>query len=565
MPRIFRAREQAEMLLPWRKTADDLMTSPALAPSAPPSALVSPPEPQPPTITNIPREDFDKVMASKGVTYDQHLDNLESHFNAATAGQQRRGRVWYRAGGDILSDIGKKFGISTHRAIAMAAALSGRTDWNDNLHFAAHMAGHYRPGENEDEWRRAAIHPAAMARYMEERHGIVPAEKKPGDLTDPGHFTARELEGLKRDGYMPRTKADFEMLANKHGGNHWQYVPPVKGRNGGQWVNAPLRGFEALQTPEGREDWLRNAQMPHRGVQHMVDSEGNPRNTDRARYEDVIDAHIRNVKQTKSAYGYMPDKHFMAAGLPTLSKNVAKAKLLRTVGEDEFDTHLNGQKYRAFFANLGNKLGFRKSENPDDQGYYDLGGKHWTELDPELLRSTVDTQHMRAASMPHGSDAPAPNYTESSQVSEPQYEVYQQGLIDLTHRINSKRPPHQHLLPHQVQAIIWGKFKDDQTKKGTGQKYWSPTMEDITPFGDRYSRFLTAAHVHPRLLEPPASDPHLTNSKDWFEAAMASWERLHQHELAPSASPDREIQASFSLMAHTRDVLAWVDRVLGGR
>lgn len=511
-------------------------------------------------MTSIPREDFDKVMASKGVTYDQHLDNLESHFNAATADQQKRGRVWYRAGGDTLRDIGKKFGISTHRAIAMAAALSGRTDWNDNLHFAAHMAGNYRPGENDDEWQRAAIHPAALARYMEEKHGIVPGEKAEGDLTDPGHFSAKELHALKKGGYMPRTKAEFNQLAAAHGGNHWQFNPNLKNADGskGRWLNAPLRGFEDLQTPEGRQAWLANAQIPQRGERGIRNSKGESRDVERDNYEDAIDAHTRAVEQSTSPYGYMPSSHFAAAGLPTLTGNVDKAKLMRTVDEGEFDKHLNGQKYRAFFSNLGNKLGFRKAARPEDQGYYDLGGKHWTELDPELLRSTVDTQHMRAASQPHGSTDPAPGYAESSVVTDKQYEVYQQGLIDLTHRINSKRPPHQHLLPHQVQAIIWGKFKDDQAKKNTGQKYFSPTMDDIQPFGDRYSMNRTAAHVHPKLLEPPLSDPYQTDSDEWFGHVMDSWERNHQGELSGVPVPpdhDDELEAS-------HNVLAFVDRVL---
>jgi hypothetical protein len=113
--------------------------------------------------------------------------------------------------------------------------------------------------------------------------------------------------------------------------------------------------------------------------------------------------------------------------------------------------------------------------------------------------------------------------------------VYQQGLIDLTHRINSKLPQHRHLLPHQVQAIIWGKFKDDinAIKPSAGQTYWSPALDDIEPFGDRYSRrrLALATHIHPRLLEPPASDPYQTDSDEWFESALDSWFDNHHHEL----------------------------------
>jgi hypothetical protein len=547
MRRVVSAREQAELLSPWRKVADDLLKSPPTAPATLSPAMPSTPPPAPPapaappTMTSIPRSEFDNVLASKGVTYDQHLDNLESHFNGATEDQQRRGRVWYRAGGDTLRDIGKKFGISTHRAIAMAAALSSRTDWNNNLHYAAHMAGNYRPGENEDEWRRANIHPLAMSKYMESKYDITPQN---GDT-----FTHSELRKLKAGGYMPRTKADFNQLAEAHGGDHWQYME----REGqpGTWTHGPLKGFESLQTPEGRAAWINNAQLPSRGG---IES-------DRARYEDAIDGHYRAVKSTKSKNGYAPTSAFTGAGVPTLGSNVEKAKLLMRADENDFDKHLNGQKYKAFFSNLGNKLGFRKAARPEEQGYYDLGGKHWTELDPELLRSTVDTQHMRAASMPHGSDAPAPNYTESSQVTPEQYEVYQQGLIDLTHRINSKRHPSQHLLPHQVQAVIWGKFKDDMNarsaKKPAGQTFWSPSMDDIEPFADRYSMNKTAAHVHPKLLEPPLSDPFETDSDEWFGHVMDSWEQNHQHELSGTPVPPDHDE-----LAASRDVLAFVDRVL---
>lgn len=546
MRRVVSAREQAEMLSPWLKTADDeLMTSPT-ATAIPANPTAAPTAYQPPTLTSIPRDQFDNVLASKGVTYDQHLDNLESHFNAASEEQKKRGRVWYRAGGDTLRDIATKFGISTNRAIAMAAALSSRTDWNNNLHYAAHMAGNYRPGENEDEWQRSAIHPSALAKYMEDRHGIVPDEKSPDDPTNPAHFSHKELEGLKQNGFMPRTKDDFNQLANAHAGDHWQYTPAKKKNNvvvkPGQWDNKPLRGFEELQTPEGRSAWLANAKIPKRGG---IDQ-------NRQSYEDVVDAHMRYVRDSKSPYGYQPNTSYEAAGLPTLGNNVNKAKLLMQVGEQDFDKHLNGQKYRAFFSNLGNQLRFHKADWLEDQGHYDLGGKHWSELDPELLRSTVDTQHMRAASQPHGSDEPAPNYTESSQVSPEQYEVYQQGLIDLTHRINSKLPAHRHLLPHQVQAIIWGKFKDSMKdkKNSAGQSFFSPTMDDIQPFGDRYSSLRVANHIHPSLLEPPLSDPFHTDSGKWFDAVMDSWTDRHQHELSAAGPRDQQF-------------LAWVDKLLG--
>jgi hypothetical protein len=546
---------------PLLKIADDYTTPPAQAPQmssdvTAPLPTGKPGLPPPPTTTNIPREHFDKIMASKGVTYDQHLDNLESHFNAATPEQQKRGRVWYRAGGDTLRDIGNKFGISTNRAIAMAAALSSRTDWNNNLHFAAHMAGNYRPGENEDEWQRANVHPSAMARYMESKYDITPGAKGPlpdgsPDRTHPDHFSAKELGQLKANGYMPRTKADFNQLADAHSGDHLQYVPaskPTKNNPEGrpeQWVNQPLRGFEGLQDPQGRAAWLNNAQMPNRGGTQ----------SDRQRYEDAIDGHIRQVRDSTSPYGFDPRSPYTGAGVPTLGGNVEKAKLLRNVGEDEFDTHLNGPKYKAFFANLGNNLKFRKTDNPMDQGYYDHGDKHWTEHDPDYQRSTIDTQHMRAASQPHGSSIPAPGYKEGSQVTPEQYEVYQQGMADLTHRINSKLPRDKQLMPHQVQAIIWGKFKDDQKKKrkDPGQTYFSPTMDDIQGFGDRYSRLLRflaseGYHIDPKLLEYPASDPYETDSDDWWDAVLGSWEQNHQHELAhPSPTVD---QADSPLQRH---------------
>ena len=553
MRRVLSAREQAEMLNPWLKTADeDLLAGPPPAVDADPRAgLGTPPPagPQPPTMTAIPREDFDRILAPKGVTYDEHLDNLESHFDAATAEQQRRGRVWYRAGGDIIRDISQKFGMSVRRGIAMTAALSSRTDWNNNLHYFAHMAGKYLPGENEEEWKRANIHPSALARYMEERHGIVPGEKAEGDPTNPAHFSIKELKQLHREGYMPRTKADFNALAKAHGGNHWQYNPdeiePQTGEKG-RWTNAPLRGFEELQTREGRAAWLRNARMPVRGDTKRSPNKWSP--TPRRKkgeppppveyrkpWEDAIDGHMRQVRDSKSPYGFTPTGAYTGAGVPTLGGNIDKAKLLRTADEADFDRHLNGPKYRAFFANLGHRRRFRKATDPDDQGHYDLGGRHWTEQELELLRSTVDTQHMRAASQPHGSTKPVPGYSASSVVTDKQYEVYQHGLIDLTHRINSKLPQHRHLLPHQVQAIIWGKFKDDinAIKPSAGQTYWSPALDDIEPFGDRYSRrrLALATHIHPRLLEPPASDPYQTDSDEWFESALDSWFDNHHHEL----------------------------------
>lgn len=583
---ILTTRERYEMTAPWRKTADDLLERSPF-PSAPDLGLdptMAPPSLRggsaPPTTTNIPREQFDNILAGKGVTYDQHLDNLESHYNAATEGQKKRGRVWYRAAGDTLRDIGRKAGFSTNRAIAMGAALSGRTDWNNNLHFVAHMANNYQPGQNEDEWKRANIHPSAMARYMENKYDITPGPKEEGDLSHPDHFSIRELKDLHKGGYMPRTKADFNQLADAHGGDHLQYTPPGRGLPG-SWENKPLRGFEELQTPEGRAAWLNNAQMSSRGGTEGAPNKWNPVKRQKGEpppdpgvrkpWEDAIDSHMRSVKDTTSPYGFQPGSAYTGAGVPTLGGNIEKAKLLRQVPEEDFDKHLNGPKYKAFFSNLGNNLKFLKADRPEDQGYYDHGGKHWSEHDPEYQRSTIDTQHMRAASTPHGNADAAPNYRDAAIVTPEQYEVYQQGMADLTHRINSKQPSHRHLMPHQVQAIIWGKFKDDldarEGKKGVGQTYWSPTMHDIPGFGDRYSRRLALIlamgvepewHIHPELLAHPHSDPYLTDSSEWWNNVLDSWHHNHQHELSTGLGGD--VPASQD--PHLAGVLHLADAVL---
>ena len=65
------------------------LVGPSSSPGIPsaPAGMAPSLQPGPPTTTSIPREKFDQILAPKGVTYDQHLDNLESHYNAATEEQ----------------------------------------------------------------------------------------------------------------------------------------------------------------------------------------------------------------------------------------------------------------------------------------------------------------------------------------------------------------------------------------------------------------------------------------------------------------------------------------------
>lgn len=505
----------------FRRRADLLQGTPDMpkAPSPAPAPMTAPtPAPAAPS--------DDDILKSKGVTYNQMLDNLQSHYDSATPEQKLRGRVWYKAGSDTMKDIAALTGKSVRKSIATAAALSARTDWRDNVQYAAHFLNSYNPDDpdNENRWRLPQIHPEAMAKYME-RYG-----EEPGVHDD--QFTHKELKGLYNKGMMPRNVSDFRALAKLHGdivSRDENGVPRMDKRTG---QPIPHQMSVLATDPKAQDEWIK-----------AVRDNG---------YQNVIDAHMRAVKDTtgkRHPAGYeptgdekadaralvkyfSPTSAFRGAGLPTTGGNINIAKRIHDAPDTDeaMAAILGGDKYNAFNNNLTDHLDFRepRSGDPDDVGYYEHPGGNWENHDPRDLLGTIDTQHMRASSAPAGG-TPL-NYAEGSQINPDLYKVYAKGLMDLTRRINAKEPdPAKHILPKQVQAVVWGTFKDamNAKKKERQQTYWAPGISD--QFEPHHTRYLSrlAGFIDHELLHPTNTDPKHPESHEWWNKVVDSWIARH--------------------------------------
>lgn len=344
--------------------------------------------------------------------YDTMVDNLVGHYNGANDNERKQGRFWYKAAHDLFHTFAKKNGISPERAVAMGAAFSPLTDWGDNVnHAQAFMLG-YTPDDpraiesglfNEHDWQMAHIAQEPLDAFHQ-KHGRLPTDSDE-DL--------HELADLHQ---------------GKWGANQTEIKKGLPGRQ------------DIANNPEARQQWMENIQ--HHGMDTVL--------ADQARQSE---AWAKNKDKTGL---YDPSRAMRAAGINTLGGNIQKAKNLMHAPDDIVSMFgvLGGPKISHFTDNI------LDDTEIDENGYYLHPNGDWTQN--KDLGGTIDSHHMRAASMAHGQWERKP-YAVSNPSTAHEYDVYNRGLYEATKRINAAQAdPRKHITPKQLQAIVWLKHKNDK-------------------------------------------------------------------------------------------------------
>lgn len=335
--------------------------------------------------------------------YGTMVNNLVSHYHGANDTEKKQGRLWYKAAHDLFHSFAKDNGVSPERAVAYGAAFSPLTDWGDNVHHAQTFHFGYRPNDNPDhnehDWQTAHIHPQALDAFQQ-ANGRLPTE----------------------------SPEDLHQLADLHA-PHFKRGPSLNAQND-------------LSNPQARQEWMDNIQ--HKGMDAILADHAQQRT-----------AHEKSVKGRKGV-PFNPANAMRPSGIATLGGNIQKAKDLYHSPDEvsHMFTVLGGPKISHFTDNI-------LDDTPiDSEGYYQHPNGDWTQN--KDLGGTIDSHHMRAASMPHGGWERKP-YAVSNPSTDHEYDVYNRGLYDATRHINSQeQDPSKHITPKQLQAIVWLKHKNDK-------------------------------------------------------------------------------------------------------
>lgn len=165
---------------------------------------------------------------------------------------------------------------------------------------------------------------------------------------------------------------------------------------------------------------------------------------------------------------------------PGMQSPVRKAIDIYHAHPDEIANANSGPKTSAFANNILDATPMREPRPgvDDDAGHYEHAvNPHTNEPDWRLhpdQDSTIDTHAVRLMNTPHGDQdalrqlkyGVPPHFeaglTVGGREIKPGYDLYARSNWETTRRVNAEKPdPLQHLIPKQVQAGPWGKFKTD--------------------------------------------------------------------------------------------------------
>jgi len=322
MRRIVSAREQAEMLSPWKHAYDIQSPSPGE-----PLTTKRGPKVAPTDEVNDPMGHLDK----RPYNYGTMVDNLVSHYHGANDNEKKQGRLWYRAAHDMFHKFAKDNNVSPERSVAMGAAFSPLTDWGDNVYHAEKFMLGYHPDDpnhSEHDWQTAHIAQQPLEDFRK-MHGRDPSD----------------------------SDEDLHTLADLHQG-HW-------GPNKTEIKKGQLGRQDIANNPEARQQWMDNIQ--HKGIDSVLE--------DHARQSDAWN------KDKKKKGPYSPAYMMRASGINTLGGNIQKAKDLSRSPEDiaQMFKVLGGPKISHFTDNILddtpiNSEGYYQHPNGDWMQNKDLGG-----------------------------------------------------------------------------------------------------------------------------------------------------------------------------------------------
>jgi len=172
--------------------------------------------------------------------------------------------------------------------------------------------------------------------------------------------------------------------------------------------------------------------------------------------------------------------------VPGMGSHTEAAKAIYHSQGDDWQQALTGPKRSAFANNILDPTPLRepRGDVEDDAGYYQhptnpVSSEPDWRMSPDQ-DSTIDTHHVRMSNTPHGADLSGLEYATPAyfgkKVSDgqgghfdPSYDLHSRAAWEATRRLNAMEPdPNKHLIPKQVQAGPWTKFKADVDAAGKG-------------------------------------------------------------------------------------------------
>jgi hypothetical protein len=251
--------------------------------------------------------------------------------------------------------------------------------------------------------------------------------------------------------------------------------------------------------------------------------------------------------------------------VPGMGTHTEAAKAIYHSQGDGWKQALTGPKRSAFANNILDPTPLREPRpgTPDDAGYYQhpinpsTGEPDWRMGSDQ--DSTIDTHHVRMSNTPHGASLAdlkyeTPKYfgkkvTANGQVHDPSYDLHSRAAWEATRRANAAEPdPNKHLVPKQVQAGPWTKFKSDVDAAGKGAglpepgtppKTFNPNKPNngLGPLTNPIPRYMKDRDFwdDPRrpkedLRTTPNWNRHSSLSP-WWDQSLHQWIAMHpQHQ-----------------------------------
>jgi hypothetical protein len=257
--------------------------------------------------------------------------------------------------------------------------------------------------------------------------------------------------------------------------------------------------------------------------------------------------------------------------MPGMSPHVEAAKAIYHSQGDDWKQALTGPKRSAFANNILDPSPMREPHPgvSDDSGYYQHPTNPSTEepdwrMNPDQ-DSTIDTHHVQMSNTPHGADLSGLEYETPKYFGkkvagpggsklDPSYDLHSRAAWEATRRTNAAEPdPNKHVLPKQVQAGPWTKFKADKDAVGKGAGLPAPgTAPKTFPSGgdpaavEKWKNKTPLTNPIPRYQQDegdwkdprrPTQDLRQTPNwhrrsslSPWFDTVLSRWIAAHpQH------------------------------------
>ena len=421
-------------------------------------------------------------QVAKDIDTEGFISNLMDHFYSATPEQFQKGLWWYRNAHNSIQDASDNTIQDFPKAVAIGAGMSPHNEWGSNLNSLQHFLYNYDPTQKH-EWQQPVIHPKAHDEWMRTNRPAVWASRHYSGLTpisDDEYYSPENL---------PQNDEELQSYADAHHGVWGNMEQGSETRQ--DWVDGlkywtPQRQMkqmrEYLKSYGKKQDRARNPQTDKARAKRQKDVERYLLDQARPEGEEFPNGVSIPKKQRQKGTEiplpeYDPRDSIVQAGLPMIGENIDTAKQIwmAPTGSD-YTQFLKGPKTHSFYHNVGD------DSEIDDEGYYKMpinpetGEEDWTlHSDTD---STVDTIFSKAATTPTSgrvqTEYTAPPSLSAKEVrynpetGEPEltdvgYQIFNDISMETTRRINEKRRAEgqKPLLPKQVQAIIWVKFKAD--------------------------------------------------------------------------------------------------------